>query len=117
MQWYVTTTEVGSANKALAICRDGGEGYPGARATCEGSSDVRKEPGLPHQVTEPLRSRGGNEAESALAERCHWASNPCRLLYCGRQVVLWRQDGLAKACRNAVHRPWDKTGLDLAQVR
>ncbi|KAL3187178.1 hypothetical protein MRX96_025906 [Rhipicephalus microplus] len=32
------------------------------------------------------------------------------------QVVLWRQDGLAKACRNAVHRPWDKTGLDLAQA-
>lgn len=28
----------------------------------------------------------------------------------------WRQDGLAKACRNAVHRPWDKAGLDLAQV-
>ncbi|XP_037280285.1 DNA polymerase epsilon subunit 2 isoform X2 [Rhipicephalus microplus] len=81
-----------------------------------GLSNVLPRPGLPYQVTEPLRSCGGNEAESTLAERCHWVSNPCRLLYCGRQVVLWRQDGLAKACRNAVHRPWDKTGLDLAQA-
>nr|XP_050028231.1 DNA polymerase epsilon subunit 2-like [Dermacentor andersoni] len=85
-----------------------------------GLSNVLPRPGLPRQVTEPLQPRGGaGEGEGgagALAERCHWASNPCRLLYCGRQVVLWRQDGLAKACRNAVHRPWDKAGLDLAQV-
>ncbi|KAH7983679.1 hypothetical protein HPB52_013420 [Rhipicephalus sanguineus] len=34
--------EVNSANKALTISRDGGTGYPGTQATCEGSSDVRK---------------------------------------------------------------------------
>uniref|UniRef100_A0A1E1X5R8 DNA polymerase epsilon subunit n=1 Tax=Amblyomma aureolatum TaxID=187763 RepID=A0A1E1X5R8_9ACAR len=76
-----------------------------------GLSNVLPRPGLPRQVTEPLREGG-----SSLSDRCHWASNPCRLLYCGRQVVLWRQDGLAKACRHAVHRPWGKAGIDLAQM-
>ncbi|XP_077485756.1 DNA polymerase epsilon subunit 2 isoform X3 [Amblyomma americanum] len=70
-----------------------------------GISNVLPRPGLPCQVTEPLGA--------SLSDRCHWASNPCRLLYCGRQVVLWRQDGLAKACRHSVHRPWDK---DMAQM-
>lgn len=36
---------------------------------------------------------------------CHFPSNPCRLEFGSRQIVLFREDLLQKMCRNAIKIP------------
>lgn len=72
-----------------------------------GLSNILPRPGLPRTLVEEFTKK---------VSRCHLASNPCRLLLGGREVVLFREDGVARACRNALHLPWQKGGLDVPQL-
>ena len=37
--------------------------------------------------------------------KCHFASNPCRIQFGSRQIVVFREDLLQKMIRNAIKMP------------
>ncbi|RMZ94966.1 DNA polymerase epsilon subunit 2, partial [Brachionus plicatilis] len=62
---------------------------------------------LPH-CTEYIRKK---------IPKCHFASNPCRIQFGSRQIVVFREDLLQKMSRNAIKIPDpDKLADDLAKT-
>jgi DNA polymerase epsilon subunit 2 len=56
-------------------------------------------------LTKPLRSRLGG--------RVHFGSNPCRVKFCGQELVVFREDLMARSLRNLVGVKPDAGGADL----
>ncbi|RKP37233.1 DNA polymerase alpha/epsilon subunit B-domain-containing protein, partial [Dimargaris cristalligena] len=65
------------------------------------SSDLLPRPAIPDFFTSSLRSK---------LSRCVFASNPCRIKYCNRELVFARQDIMNKLRRNCVIVPTDHEG-------
>ncbi|XP_069180346.1 DNA polymerase epsilon subunit 2-like [Procambarus clarkii] len=61
-----------------------------------GPSNIFPRPPLPKYVTEEIRKT----VPSAI-----FVSNPCRLLYCTQEIVIFRENIVAKMCRNCVYFP------------
>lgn len=40
-----------------------------------------------------------------IVPKTHLATNPCRLQYCTKEIVVFREDLLSKLCRNTLHYP------------
>lgn len=55
-------------------------------------------PAIPNSITEELRRKVPGAV---------FTSNPCRLLYCTREIVILREDIVTKMCRNCVRFPTD----------
>ncbi|KAN0061752.1 DNA-directed DNA polymerase epsilon, subunit B [Thecaphora frezii] len=51
-------------------------------------------PALPEMLTTKLRAK--------LGDRVHFASNPCRIAYFGQEIVVYRDDIMARMLRNTV---------------
>ncbi|KAG0725487.1 DNA polymerase epsilon subunit 2 [Chionoecetes opilio] len=58
-----------------------------------GPSGIFPRPPVLHYATEPLRQ--------AVPSAC-FTTNPCRLVYCTQEIVVFREDLVAKMCRNCV---------------
>lgn len=61
-----------------------------------GMVKVYPRPGILDHCTEYIRKKIPN---------CHFPSNPCRLEFGSRQIVLFREDLIQKMCRNAIKIP------------
>jgi DNA polymerase epsilon subunit 2 len=65
-------------------------------------------PGLLPHCTEYLRKKIPN---------CHFPSNPCRIQFGSRQIVVFREDLLQKMSRNAIKIPdSDKLTEDVCKL-
>ncbi|KAF2346619.1 DNA polymerase alpha/epsilon subunit B, partial [Trinorchestia longiramus] len=63
-----------------------------------GPCSVYPRPALPSYLTEGLRQK---------VPGVELMTNPCRLLYCTQEIVVFREDVLTKICRNCVYFPSD----------
>ncbi|KAK8383576.1 hypothetical protein O3P69_015801 [Scylla paramamosain] len=63
-----------------------------------GPSGIFPRPPILQYATELLRK--------AVPSAC-FATNPCRLVYCTQEIVILREDMVARMCRNCVHFPQD----------
>ncbi|KAK7507055.1 hypothetical protein BaRGS_00001906 [Batillaria attramentaria] len=63
-----------------------------------GHSTILPRPAIPNSITEELRRK----VPGAL-----FTSNPCRIQYCTREIVVFREDIVTKMCRNCVRFPAD----------
>ncbi|KAJ1981359.1 DNA-directed DNA polymerase epsilon, subunit B [Dimargaris xerosporica] len=70
------------------------------------SSDLLPRPAIPEFFTQTLRRK---------VKRCHFTSNPCRIKYCNREMVLFRQDIMNRMRRNCVIVPSDDDSRDVKQ--
>lgn len=61
-----------------------------------GPSNIFPRPPLPKYVTDGIRRKVSN---------AEFVSNPCRLLYCTQEIVIFRENIVAKMCRNCVYFP------------
>ncbi|XP_066947296.1 DNA polymerase epsilon subunit 2 isoform X1 [Macrobrachium rosenbergii] len=61
-----------------------------------GPSNIFPRPPLPKYVTEEIRKKVPNSS---------FVCNPCRFLYCTQEIVIFREDIVAKMCRNCVYFP------------
>ncbi|KAK3859123.1 hypothetical protein Pcinc_034724 [Petrolisthes cinctipes] len=64
--------------------------------TDPGPSNIFPRPPLPRYVTEEIKK----SVPTAI-----FTSNPARLLYCTQEIVVFREDIVAKMCRNSVYFP------------
>ncbi|KAA0202584.1 hypothetical protein HAZT_HAZT008964, partial [Hyalella azteca] len=66
--------------------------------TDPGPCSVYPRPALPKFLTEGLRQKVPN---------VELMTNPCRILYCTQEMVVFREDVMTKICRNCVYFPTD----------
>ncbi|PWZ02294.1 DNA polymerase epsilon, subunit B [Testicularia cyperi] len=69
------------------------------------STPLVPRPGLPDLFTAKLRSR--------LGSRLHVASNPCRISYFSQEIVIYRDDVMARMLRNTVSLKEEAAEADL----
>lgn len=81
---------------------------------------------LPHCITDKLvqrlvRGHGGNVSA---ARQCHFVSNPCRLVYFGQEIVVFRDDLLQRLLAHTVRLKGDHeastgapTGLNVVDLK
>lgn len=53
-------------------------------------------PSLPKTVTENFLKKVPN---------AEFTTNPCRIRYCSQEIVVMREDLIARLCRNSLHAP------------
>ena len=63
-----------------------------------GYATILPRPGIPKTITEDFRSR---------VPGAEFATNPCRIQYCTKEMVVFREDIVMKMCRNCVRYPSD----------
>ena len=59
-------------------------------------------PPLPSHLTADLRRK---------VPSAEFPGNPCRLLYCTQEMVIFREDIMTKMCRNCLHFPADQEDM------
>ncbi|XP_064467493.1 DNA polymerase epsilon subunit 2-like [Ornithodoros turicata] len=75
------------------------------------------DPGLPNILPRPGLPRVIMDEFCRQVPQTVAASNPCRIRYGTQEIVVFREDALAKACRNAVHLPWEQEStVDLPKL-
>ncbi|UYV60322.1 POLE2 [Cordylochernes scorpioides] len=78
---------------------------PGPRDV--GMANILPRPGLPDQVTEEFRRK---------VPKSVFTTNPCRLQWGTKEVVVLREDVGAKLCRSALYVPAEVTGATVART-
>ena len=61
-----------------------------------GYANIYPRPAMPDHITEDLR---------ALVPKARFVSNPCRVQFCTREMVIFREDIVTKMCRNCIYFP------------
>lgn len=83
-----------------------------------GPDDPVATPVLPRaRIPAPLVARFERRLPRAFcAERVHWASNPCRLVYFSQEIVVFRDDVMSKMLRSALPLSTDVHAADLPKL-
>lgn len=83
-----------------------------------GPDDPVATPVLPRaRIPAPLVARFERRLPRAFcAERVHWASNPCRLVYFSQEIVVFRDDVMSKMLRSALPLSTDVQASDLPKL-
>ncbi|WFC97212.1 DNA-directed DNA polymerase [Malassezia brasiliensis] len=83
-----------------------------------GPDDPVATPVLPRaRIPAPLVARFERRLPRAFcAERVHWASNPCRLVYFSQEMVVFRDDVMSKMLRSALPLSTDVQAADLPKL-
>lgn len=65
---------------------------------------------LPKAITDKLTQRliRGNGGNVSAASKCHFVSNPCRLVYFGQEIVIFRDDVLQRLLAHTVRLKGDR---------
>ncbi|KAL7635547.1 UNVERIFIED_CONTAM: hypothetical protein RMT77_014616 [Armadillidium vulgare] len=67
-----------------------------------GPGNIYPRPPLPSFITEDFSQRVPNS---------EFTTNPCRLLYCTQEIVIFREDIFTKMCRNSIYFPADASNI------
>ncbi|KAL0269277.1 UNVERIFIED_CONTAM: hypothetical protein PYX00_007072 [Menopon gallinae] len=63
------------------------------------------DPGSPHILPRAPLPEVLSESLTSLGPKVVLATNPCRIQYCNREIVVIREDLINKMCRNTLHFP------------